>query len=892
MAHHTGGYQQPQDTYMHSNASQFDNQYQSGGYRDEPGYTGQQTPQSDYYGAGGDGTHDSARYGAGAGAVGGTGYNPAQESANKYSYAPPKKTKSKKLMWIIIAIVALIVIIGAVLGGVFGSRAASSSSSGSGGSGSGSEAGSASSFSGQSAAARVANIPSSVSSSAAAAASAGGKNDVFFDGTDLYGNPYWVSSNLDASAPAQGEEVVSCSDSNTPDGTLSATSLRSHPRLMTTGPEWSCLPQKIAKDAYLTVWNASIFANASAFYDLPPINYTFDGDPASGSGILDPARETQLRIKTWAYAYMISNDTKWLDRTWTEMVAVAGNSTTDVWDASEDIPGATKNETWNPDHFLDLAELTAAFAIGYDWLYDAWKPSQREAIMWTIITFGLNQGVDYYKTGAAWWSETLNGNGNWNCVCNSGLILGALAIWSEDPTDASQTIINEALPNMRQNCMRGAGSDGTWSETPNYWYFGTNAQARALSALISSTGSDQGLSAANSNWNLTGQYHMYVGGQAGLFAYGDNGPNKFSTNANGMFLWGKLANLPIYSLYQRDRADAADPLSMFWYDTGVTGSFWNGLALDKFFNNNHSSWGSMRSSWTDFTGTYVAMRAGNATGSQTHGDLDAGDFVIDALGTRWAGEYGSGNYLSTDYFTSEAQNAVRWQYYRKGTQGQNTLVINKENQAASCLPTNTMDSTGATQSSSINYVPGTSDIAYFITDMSDCYNQTSGTIKRGIRFLNGRRQVLLQDEVSGGSGITSIEWRVQTNATISLNANKTQATLTISQVTDANSWGNLSDPLVSKLPQKQTMLVSLINSGSATFAVETPPARVYGSDPNTASGEQGDQPNPGVSVLKVDFPSTTGMLQVLWQPQWENLGDADKATPNNVSLSNWSLTSH
>jgi hypothetical protein len=39
---------------------------------------------------------------------------------------------------------------------------------------------------------------------------------------------------------------------------------------------------------------------------------------------------------------------------------------------------------------------------------------------------------------------------------------------------------------------------------------------------------------------------------------------------------------------------------------------------------------------------YIAMKAGQLTGHQTHGDLDAGDFVLDALGQRWAGEYGSG----------------------------------------------------------------------------------------------------------------------------------------------------------------------------------------------------------------------------------------------------------
>lgn len=66
-------------------------------------------------------------------------------------------------------------------------------------------------------------------------------------------------------------------------------------------------------------WNATIFANASKFYDLPPVPYTTDGG-LTGSGVLDVAREIQLRIKHWGYAWRLSNDTKWVDRAWTELL--------------------------------------------------------------------------------------------------------------------------------------------------------------------------------------------------------------------------------------------------------------------------------------------------------------------------------------------------------------------------------------------------------------------------------------------------------------------------------------------------------------------------------------------------------------------------------------------
>lgn len=126
-------------------------------------------------------------------------------------------------------------------------------------------------------------------------------------------------------------------------------------------------------------------------------------------------------------------------------------------------------------------------------------------------------------------------------------------------------------------------------------------------------------------------------------------PSFFSRPAPLFITRHPLADMPEYTLFQRDRGDAPEPMSMLYYDPQVTGQFWQGLALDYHFTNNTDSWVSMRSSWTDNNGVYVAMKSGVLTGHQTHGDLDGGDFVLDALGQRWAGELGNGDYLSEGY---------------------------------------------------------------------------------------------------------------------------------------------------------------------------------------------------------------------------------------------------
>ncbi|KAJ1308261.1 hypothetical protein OPQ81_003976 [Rhizoctonia solani] len=618
----------------------------------------------------------------------------------------------------------------------------------------------------------------------------------------------------------------------------SPTSVRpDRPRIIAPAYKWDALPSLVQTDPYLRNWNDTIFSNAQAYYDQPVKTYFVDG----GNGVLDIAREIKMRVKAWAYAYRVTKDAKWVDRTWMELQNAAGNGTSSFGE-----PG----NNWYTAHFLDVAEFTNAFAIGYDWMYDAWTPNQRQAIMWSIINLGLRWGVASYNDqnshwNFGWWQ---NVNGNWNCVCNGGLTLGALAILGDDPTGIAQTMLGLTIPNAQKNCALAPSSDGTWSETPNYWYFGTTAHSEMSSALLTATSSTHGLTV--STFNLTALYHMHVSGPVAEFDYGDTGPNKFSTTANSMMFYGSYFNQPRYTLFQRERADAAEPWSMFWYDPSISGAFWDGMPLDHYFDNDLDQWAAMRSSWTDNSALYVGIKSGKHVGHQTHGDLDAGTFVLDAMGQRWAGELGNGDYLSTGYFSSEGQDSQRWLYYRKRTEGQNTLVVNNDNQNVYAQPTVRYGSTNDKQGPSADYTVSGDSTAFFITDLTGTYNGQN--IKRGVRFINGRKQILLQDDLSGVT--QSVEWRMHTNATVSIDNTGTAATLTLGG---------------------QTLQVRLLNPNQGVrFSTK-------------------DAPNPGVTVLCITLPQGgTQSLQVLFNPQWPGMSASDLKTPPSVSLDQWSLTSH
>ncbi len=343
--------------------------------------------------------------------------------------------------------------------------------------------------------------------------------------------------------------------------------------------------------------------------------------------------------------------------------------------------------------------------------------------MWSILNLGLKFGIAAYN-GAdyAWWRLPANGNGNWNCVCNSGLTLGALAILNDDPTGTATAILAQSIPNAVANCAHGPTSDGSWTETSDYWYFGTTAHAEMSASLLSATGGDHGMLTSYPTFNQTGLFHMYIQGMTSMFQWGDHGPNKFSTTANSMIFYGSYYNAPSYMLFQRDRPDAwSDPWSVFYYDPTVAGAYWNGLPLDHFFDDPLTQWGSMRSSWTDTDGTFLAIKAGNNTGHQNHQDLDVGDFVFDAMGERWAGELGSGDYLSTGYFNGNGADDNRWLYYRKRTEGQNTIVVGKANQNLNTAPQIKHGSTGDVQNASPSFtVPKTSS-AFFTIDSTSAY---------------------------------------------------------------------------------------------------------------------------------------------------------------------------
>lgn len=134
------------------------------------------------------------------------------------------------------------------------------------------------------------------------------------------------------------------------------------------------------------------------------------------------------------------------------------------------------------------------------------------------------------------------------------------------------------------------------------------------------------------------------------------------------------------------------------------------------------------------------------------GHLDAGDFVLDALGERWASQLCHENYSSPGYFSGESQDSPRWQYYRSSSAGQNILLYNNSNQLV-------------TGSANIRFGRGSEERpSFWIADLTSFYG--GPRIQRALRFINNRTSILIQDEIRDSPALS--QWRMHTRANIHL----------------------------------------------------------------------------------------------------------------------------
>lgn len=524
-----------------------------------------------------------------------------------------------------------------------------------------------------------------------------------------------------------------------------------HPRLMATAEQFKQMQQLLKTDATFKRYFDDVKKTADQILKQPVAYYQVRDGKLFGTSDL-----VLERIEALALMYRLTGSKAYAGRAWKELENVANDQTF---------------RDWHPVHFLDTAMMSAAVAIGYDWLYDYLTKSQKDMLRSALIRKGIAPALAIYRgsnkdPSLNFWREYPS---NWNTVSNAGIGIAALAIADETPETRaiSGEVLQYALSSIKIS-LGNYAPDGGGPEGPQYWLSGTMYMTYFLSSLDAAVGTTYGL-AELPGLGDTGFYPIYMTGPAGVFNLGDADAAKKYNPPQLLWMADKYKKPELADFILRE---AGHPMKLVWYRPVKEMRSYATLPLDKHFATPASEIVTMRSRWNDPNALFAGIHAGD--NRAVHGDLDTGTFALDALGVQWAIDPGKDDYNLPGYFDTSAR---RWDYYRKRAEGHNTLVINPY-----YVPDQNVNSV-----SKINPFSTSSQGAFAVTDMTAAYVAFATSVKRGIALIENRGQVLLQDEVQLKAN-ANVWWFMHTRANIKISSDKKSAML---QQGDKRLWARI-----------------------------------------------------------------------------------------------------
>ena len=505
--------------------------------------------------------------------------------------------------------------------------------------------------------------------------------------------------------------------------------LLQHPRLLFSKQEEQRIRDLFGTEPLLDSLYVGLMKEAERLLLVPP-----QEDPRreikNTKDILPISREQVYRMVNLALAYRLSGDRRFAEKAEKELVHVCN------------FPD------WDPIHYLDVAEMTTAVAIGYDWLYDVLTPSTRQLVVHSIKTKALDLVVEEYNTGNAdSWAKRET---NWNVVCNTGMVLGALAIEEHYP-ELAKHIIGEAVRYI-PNCLKHFAPDGVCYEGPAYWGYTNMYLSLLLKALNDNFGGDFGLSEMV-GVDKSVLYYMHSTSPSGkIFNFANSGSTAPAAEPI-YFYFSRAFNQPEVATFYRDVLSKTVHegnyfrfyfLSIPWYDTASSTAdvlpklkVYEGINDIVVFNGNRNIPNSL----------YLIAKTGDP--DMAHQQLDIGTFIVEMNGIRWTDDLGTDNY-NLPGFWDYKPDGQRWTYFRNSNFSHNTLSIDHKLQ----------NSAGTGE---IDRLDDRAAQPFVTMNMSTAYAGQSRFVYRTFRMLDDTR-ILVTDSVGLQSPSQSVQWSVITSA--------------------------------------------------------------------------------------------------------------------------------
>ncbi|MBN2651794.1 MAG: heparinase II/III family protein, partial [Spirochaetales bacterium] len=457
-----------------------------------------------------------------------------------------------------------------------------------------------------------------------------------------------------------------------------------------------------------------------------------------GPRLLTQSRNAIRIISNCALAWKITGKSEYRDR------------------AIKCLENISRFKDWNPSHFLDVAEMSLAAGIGYDWLYDELSVSQKKMVASALVKNGLKPGLRGFTRGA-WWTQ---GGNNWTQVCAAGLTAGAIAIRDAEP-ELSKKIISysiESLPRI----LHVYEPDGAYPEGAIYWDYGTSFHALMVMALdiaLPDIANKVKSTIISDNFLKSTEYLRWTIGASGdYFNYGDttegfdvaelgaafpilvaeSGDKGSALWYRKKFLEKEVQDLTVFKrlfpicllAVDRSRELFSDDSLQQLPDSSF--KFYDGEQPLAFYRNDN--------------GFYFAIKGGKNNGS--HSQMDCGSFILEKDKIRWFVDLGRDDYNLPGYWEM-SQAGRRWNYFRLNNLSHNTISIGNRLHNADA---------GA----KITRTKATDNGCEIVVDLSQTLAPTCKTATRSVGVEGAR--VIITDTIYDADSF--IVWSATTTATI------------------------------------------------------------------------------------------------------------------------------
>lgn len=509
---------------------------------------------------------------------------------------------------------------------------------------------------------------------------------------------------------------------------LSSKLKKSTPRLILTPAIEANLKSRIKSDPVVKNYYAAMKLNAQEILTKPLLTRN-----VIGRRLLSTSREMLYRMTILSMVYRIDKDPFILKRINDELTAVCNFT------------------DWHPSHFLDVAELSLAVAIAVDWSGDYLPKSTVELAKTSLIEKGIKPSFE--KGNFGW----VNGTNNWNQVCNGGMIAASIAVAEKDPELAAKTI-SRSLDGM-PGALKQYAPDGVYPEGATYWNYGTSFSVTTSSILESAFGTDFGIANYPAFLKSADFRLLCVAPSGWYFNFADCG-DRIDNGGDIVLAWfAKQTGNPSY--YEKDKflqsAASFGKLSRL----AGPGLIWLSQFIPKVQTTLPLNWkgdGSnpiviFRGDIDDKSNFYFGGKGGR--GNLSHGNMDAGSFILELNGIRWSVDPGVQDYNALEQAGFDlwgmGQKSERWTLLTKGNQGHSTLTVDNSLFAVN------------------GYAPVTdfreSPLPSATVDMTQVF---AGHLKSALRIFtkDTNRSVTIEDQIVLNDSTRLLTWALMTTAEV------------------------------------------------------------------------------------------------------------------------------